>query len=495
MAEFVPVDPFDIVIFGVSGDLSRQKLLPALFHRYCDGQIDETCRIIGVARSRMDDEVYLNMVRESCQAATDGDFPEDMWSGFAKLLRYHEIDATSQQADWQPVKESFMGDDRPRIFYLAVGPRLYVPICKAIDAAGLKTPLSRVVLEKPIGSDLESAQLVNDGVESVFDENNIFRMDHYLGKETVQNLLILRFANMLFEPLWSNQTIDHIQITVAETVGLEGRHDYYDKAGAVRDIMQNHLLQLLCLIAMEPPNSLDAENVRAEKIKVLRALKGFDAATVNENTVRAQYTRGHIGEARVKGYRDTLPEELQDSTTETYAAIKTEIANWRWAGVPFYLRTGKRMTSRRSEIVIQFKSTPHNVFGEGQNQPNRLVLRLQPDEGMRLFMQVKEPGPGHMTLRSIPLDLSYARSFSTLKYPDAYERLLMDVVRGNLALFMGHEEVMAAWAWTDDLLSAWQENDQKLEHYAAGTDGPLQANLLLDRDGRAWWDDNNEAGA
>ena len=495
MAEFVPVDPFDIVIFGVSGDLSRQKLLPALFHRYCDGQIDASSRIIGVARSSMDKAAYLDMVRESCQAASDHELPEEMWSRFAALLSYHEIDATDPKADWQPMKDNFGGDDRPRIFYLAVGPRLYVPICQAVDAAGLKTEMSRVVLEKPIGSDLESAQLVNDGVEAVFDERNIFRMDHYLGKETVQNLLILRFANMLFEPLWSNQTIDHIQITVAETLGVEGRHDYYDKAGAVRDIMQNHLLQLLCLIAMEPPNSLDAENVRAEKIKVLKALKGFDAATVGHNTVRAQYSAGHIGDNRVDGYRDTLPDELKDSDTETYAAIKTEIANWRWAGVPFYLRTGKRMNARRSEIVIQFKSTPHNVFGEGQNQPNRLVLRLQPDEGMRLFMQVKEPGPGHMTLRSIPLDLYYARSFSTLKYPDAYERLLMDVVRGNLALFMGLEEVMAAWSWTDGLLSAWKQADQKLEHYAAGTDGPLQASLLLDRDGRAWWDDNNEGGA
>ena len=495
MAEFVPVDPFDIVIFGVSGDLSRQKLLPALFHRYCDGQIDASSHIIGVARSVMDAPAFIDMVLECCQAATDGAWPEDMWQGFVKLLSYHEIDATDPQTDWRPLRDSFATEERPRIFYLAVGPQLYVPICQAIESADLKSPLSRVVLEKPIGSDLQSAQRINDGVEAVFEENSIFRMDHYLGKETVQNLLILRFANMLFEPLWSNQTIDHIQITVAETLGVEGRHDYYDKAGAVRDIMQNHLLQLLCLIAMEPPNSLDAGNVRAEKIKVLNALKGFDAATVNNNTVRGQYTSGHIGDTRVAGYRDTLPDDIKNSETETFAAIKTEIANWRWAGVPFYLRTGKRMQARRSEIVIQFKSTPHNVFGEGQNQPNRLVLRLQPDEAMRLFMQVKEPGPGHMTLRSIPLDLFYARSFSSLKYPDAYERLLMDVVRGNLSLFMGLEEVMAAWAWTDNLLSAWDKADQKLEHYAAGTDGPLQASLLLDRDGRAWWNDDIEDGA
>ena len=362
-----------------------------------------------------------------------------------------------------------------------------MPICEALGQAGLKNAGARVVLEKPIGSDLQSADEINKGVGAVFDEHHIFRMDHYLGKETVQNLLILRFANMLFEPLWSNRSIDHIQITVAETLGAEGRDAYYDSAGAVRDIVQNHLLQLLCLIAMEPPNSLDAENVRGEKIKVLRALKGFDDVNITNETVRAQYNAGHVEDHRVPGYVDGLPEALKNSRTETYAAIKTEIANWRWAGVPFYLRTGKRMAKRRSEIVIQFKSTPHNLFGDGHNQPNRLVLRLQPDEGMQLYMQVKEPGPGHMSLKSIPLDLSYARSFSTVKYPDAYERLLMDVVRGNLALFMGQEEVRAAWAWTDDLLSAWDRADQKLEYYAAGTDGPLQASLLLDRDGRAWW--------
>ena len=486
MAEFVPVEPFDIVIFGVTGDLSRQKLLPALFHRYCDGQIDDSSRIIGVARGAMEAEAFLDLVRQSCSAATDS-FVEEKWQKFATLLSYCEIDATDEKADWDGVKAALSQDARPRIFYLAVAPRLYVPICEALGQAGLKNTGARVVLEKPIGSDLQSADEINKGVGAVFDEHHIFRMDHYLGKETVQNLLILRFANMLFEPLWSNRSIDHIQITVAETLGAEGRDAYYDSAGAVRDIVQNHLLQLLCLIAMEPPNSLDAENVRGEKIKVLRALKGFDDVNITSETVRAQYNAGHVEDQRVPGYVDGLPESLKNSRTETYAAIKTEIANWRWAGVPFYLRTGKRMAKRRSEIVIQFKSTPHNLFGDGHNQPNRLVLRLQPNEGMQLYMQVKEPGPGHMSLKSIPLDLSYARSFSTVKYPDAYERLLMDVVRGNLALFMGQEEVRAAWAWTDDLLSAWDRADQKLEYYAAGTDGPLQASLLLDRDGRAWW--------
>lgn len=492
MAEFVPVEPFDIVIFGVTGDLSRQKLLPALFHRYCDNQIDKTSRIIGVARGAMTADDFLAFARESCINATD-EFSDERWAEFSSLLQYFDIDATDAEADWKGVQIALSEDGRPRIFYLAVAPKLYVPICTALGDAGLKNENARVVLEKPIGSDLQSADAINKGVGAVFEERNIFRMDHYLGKETVQNLLILRFANMLFEPLWSNRSIDHIQITVAETLGAEGRDAYYDSAGAVRDIVQNHLLQLLCLIAMEPPNSLDAENVRGEKIKVLRALKGFDDASIGNETVRAQYTAGHIDECRVPGYVEGLPEALKNSRTETYAAIKTEIANWRWAGVPFYLRTGKRMAERRSEIVIQFKSTPHNLFGEGFHQPNRLVLRLQPDEGMQLYMQVKEPGPGHMVLKSIPLDLSYARSFSAVKYPDAYERLLMDVVRGNLALFMGQDEVRAAWAWTDELLSAWDRTNQKLEYYAAGTDGPLQASLLLDREGHGWWQTEEEA--
>lgn len=488
MAEFIPVGPFDIVIFGVTGDLSRQKLLPALFHRYCDGQIDASSRIIGVSRSEMSEDAFLAFVQASVLDGERNKETSASWNGFSSLLSYHELDATDPKADWQSVAAKLSDDGRPRIFYLAVAPHLYVPICNALQSSGVKSSNARIVLEKPIGTDLASAQAINDGVNRVFDENSIFRMDHYLGKETVQNLLVLRFANMLFEPLWSNRTIDHVQITVAETLGVEGRHAYYDGTGAVRDIVQNHLLQLLCLIAMEPPNSLEADSVRAEKIKVLKALKGFDEKSVIHNTVRAQYRAGHIGDARVPGYQDTLPDALKDSKTETFAAIKTEIANWRWSGVPFYLRTGKRMAARRSEIVIQFKSVPHNVFGEDLNQPNRLVLRLQPDEGMRLFMQVKEPGPGVLKLRSIPLDLSYAKSFSTIKYPDAYERLLMDVVRGNLSLFMGHDEVMAAWAWTDDLLASWDRADQKLEYYTAGSDGPLQSSLILDRDGCAWWD-------
>jgi len=287
--------------------------------------------------------------------------------------------------------------------------------------------------------------------------------------------------------VWSRNAIDHVQITVAEDIGLEGRADYYDRSGAVRDMVQNHLLQLLCMVAMEPPNSMDADDVRTEKMKVLKALKRFSTETVSQNSVRAQYEAGVSHGEKVKGYLQTLSGDKPTSQTETFVAIKAEIENGRWAGVPFYLRTGKRMEARRSTIMIQFKPTPHPLFDSADRVPNRLVMRLQPDEGMRLFMQIKEPGPGGMRLKYLPLDLSYAENF-TVRYPDAYERLLMDIVRGNLALFMSRNEVEEAWKWVDNLLATWSEKDQALEHYTAGTQGPLQSAMLLDRDGREWWE-------
>lgn len=341
-------------------------------------------------------------------------------------------------------------------------------------------------MEKPIGKDLESAQEINAGVGAVFPETSIYRIDHYLGKESVQNLLVLRFANTLFDPIWSRSHIDHVQITVSESIGLEGRADYYDRSGAVRDMVQNHLLQLLCLTAMEPPNSLEANSIRTEKMKVLSALKRYSAATVDTNTVRAQYRSGVSDGEVVSGYIETLTDK-SESQTETFVALKTEINNWRWAGVPFYLRTGKRMEGRRSEIMIQFKSTPFPLFEKADRAANLLVIRLQPDEGVHLYMQIKEPGPGGMRLKSLPLNLSYADNFA-VRYPDAYERLLMDVVRGNLTLFMSRDEVEAAWGWVDSLLKSWAEANQPLEHYQAGTQGPLQSAMLLDRDDRYWWE-------
>ncbi|MEL7481050.1 MAG: glucose-6-phosphate dehydrogenase, partial [Pseudomonadota bacterium] len=353
-------------------------------------------------------------------------------------------------------------------------------------AAGLNHADARIVLEKPIGSDLASARAINDGVGDVFEEKAVYRIDHYLGKETVQNLMVLRFANALFEPVWSRMEVDHVQITVAEALGVEDRADYYDSSGALRDMVQNHILQLLCLTAMEPPNSMDEGDVRTEKIKVLRALKRFSPADARENTVRAQYSPGVVDGAAVSGYQDELSSDVA-SRTETFVAVRAEIENWRWAGVPFYLRTGKRMAGRRSEIVIQFKPAPHSIFGEIGSSVNRLVIRLQPNEAVGLYVTIKEPGPGGLRVKSLPLDLSYAENF-TARYPDAYERLLMDVVRGNLSLFMRRDEVEAAWEWVDGMIDAWGEIDDPLETYPAGSNGPSAADFLLRQEGRTWWE-------
>ena len=487
MAKFIPVDPFDIVIFGGTGDLSRRKLLPALFHRWLDGQIPENSAIVGTARSDLDDKAYRAVAREACEKATGENWDDKEWKKFEKLIHYVSIDATSEKADWLALKSKLtMDGERACVFYLATAPSLYVDICNALGREDLASSNTRVVLEKPIGTDLKSARTINDGVGAVFSERQVFRIDHYLGKETVQNLMVLRFGNILFEPLWSRNYIDHVQITVAEDLGLEGRADYYDRSGALRDMVQNHMLQLLCLTAMEPPNQLEDDDVRTEKIKVLNALMPIHGEAAKKQTVRGQYRAGMKGAEAVKGYADELSGE-DKSNTETFVAIKAGIDNWRWAGVPFYLRTGKRMSHRHSDIVIQFKKTPHSLFGEGNDMANRLVIRLQPDEGVRLFVQIKEPGPGGLRVKSMPLNLSYAESF-TVRYPDAYERLLMDVVRGNLSLFMRKEEVEAAWAWVDSLIEAWEQAGDAPEPYPAGSDGPLASAMLMDRDDRAWWE-------
>ena len=340
-------------------------------------------------------------------------------------------------------------------------------------------------MEKPIGRDHASARALNDAIGKVFSEQQIFRIDHYLGKETVQNLMALRFANGLYEPLWNSAHIDHVQITVAETVGLEGRAGYYDKAGALRDMVQNHMLQLLCLVAMEAPSSMDADAVRDEKLKVLRSLRRINGNEAPKITVRGQYRAGASASGPVNGYIEEL--ENRQSRTETFVAIKAEIANWRWAGVPFYLRTGKRLATRASEIVIEFKQIPHNIFGEGAGNiiANQLVIRLQPDEGVKQWIMIKDPGPGGMRLKHVPLDMSFAGTFDA-RNPDAYERLIMDVVRGNQTLFMRRDEVEAAWKWIDTIQAAWQDNSQEVQGYTAGTWGPSASIALIERDGRTW---------
>ena len=487
MAEFIPVGSFDIVIFGGTGDLARRKLLPALYHRWEDGQIPADARIIGVSRSDMQDEAFQAFAFDACEEATPYNLDKEKWQAFATHLSFLSMDATSPEADWTSLSEKLTRDpDRPCIFYLAVTPKIYVPICQALGRAGLAEGNSRVVLEKPIGTDLQSAHAINAGVGAVFSEDRIYRIDHYLGKETVQNLMVLRFANSLFEPLWNRTAIEHIQITVAEHYGVGDRVGYYDGSGALRDMVQNHLLQLLCLIAMEPPNSIDGDAIRVEKIKVLEALRPIEADKADQNTVRAQYVAGNVKGEAVPGYLEELGQESQ---TETFVAIKAAVDNWRWARVPFYLRTGKRMKDRHSEIVVQFRPAPHAMFGPNHGQSNRLVIKVQPDEGVEMYIQIKEPGPGGLRIKSLPMDLTYAENFGGVRYPDAYERLLMDVVRGNLALFMRREEVEAAWTWVDSLIAAWQAAEVPVRTYQAGLeDGPVEARLMLRRDERDWWE-------
>lgn len=486
MAEFIPVGPFDIIIFGGTGDLARRKLLPALYHRWADGQIPDDAQIVGVSRSEMSDAEFRAFAYDACDEATSNKITKADWKRFEKHLSYLAMDATDPKADWADLKSRLKdGPDRPRIFYLAVTPKIYVPICQALGKAGLAANEARVVLEKPIGTDLKSAREVNEGVGEVFEENCIYRIDHYLGKETVQNLMVLRFANSLFEPLWNRTAIDHIQITVAEHYGVGDRAGYYDGSGALRDMVQNHILQLLCLIMMEPPNSIDGDAIRVEKIKVLQALRPITSKDAARRTVRAQYTTGSADGEKIPGYVDELGHE---SSTETFVAIKASVDNWRWARVPVYLRTGKRMKARHSEIVVRFRAAPHAMFGNQDAQSNQLVINVQPDEGVRLYLQIKEPGPGGLKIKSLPLNLAYSDNFA-VRYPDAYERLLMDVVRGNLSLFMRREEVEAAWAWVDTLIEAWETADVPMRTYAAGVeDGPVEAKMMMREDGLEWWE-------
>jgi len=481
---FVPVEPFEIVVFGGTGDLARRKLLPALYHRYRDGQISDDSRIVGVSRSKHTREDYQALIEKYYHEFVKFEgFDPKLWAKFIKLVDYVSIDVMEDK-DWSNLNKALSSKkDLIRVFYLAMPPRMFADICVGLKAASLVHDKSRVVLEKPLGTDYESAREINRGVGKVFKENNIYRIDHYLGKETVQNLLVLRFGNILLEPLWSNQAIDHIEITAAESIGVGGRGSYYDGAGALRDMVQNHLLQLLCLTAMEAPSSLDANDVRTEKIKVLRALRPITVDSVKRKTVRGQYARGKVNDEAVTDYMSDV--DVTESPTETYVAIKAEVDNWRWAGVPIYLRTGKRMSSRRSEIVIQFKSVPHSIFGDTPVNPNKLVIRLQPDEAVKLWFEVKEPGAGGMRLKTLPLNLSYADNF-TVRYPDAYERLLMDVVRGNLSLFMRRDEVESAWKWVDGILEAWEQSGQRTELYAAGSEGPAEADDMLAAYGHRW---------
>ena len=483
---FIPVTPFDLVVFGAAGDLSLRKLIPSLFHRWRDGQIPAASRIIGVSRTGLDDAGFRALAQESFRKFYPSEPVEtEEWAAFAEHLRYEALDAVSPESSWEGLRDKLGTEEgKQRIFYFALAPSHYGDVCRNLAAVGLHEG-ARVVLEKPIGTDLASAQAINAAVGAVFAEDAIFRIDHYLGKETVQNLIVLRFMNSIFEPVWNANAIDHVEITVAESIGAGSRASYYDGAGALRDMIQNHLLQLLCLVAMEPPFDLDPDTVRDEKIKVLRALRPITRENVRQTTVRGQYGKGAVDGQVAPSYAEELG---RVSGAETFVAVRANIDNWRWKGVPFYLRTGKRMSARYSEIIVQFKDIAHAlVRNDGEaTPPTRMVIRLQPDEGVQLLLVTKDPGPGGMRLRYVPLNLSYAETFQA-RYPDAYERLLMAVMRGDLALFMRRDEVEAAWKWVDGILDSWHRDNTPVHAYAAGTDGPVQSAMMLDREGREWF--------
>jgi len=478
VSRVIPVEPFDLVIFGGTGDLARRKILPGLFRRYCSGQMPPLARIIGAARAEMDVAGYRAFVSEAVREF-DPDRPATCphLAAFLETLDYEAVDARGA-AGWAALG-AHLRPDVVRAFYFSVAPVLFGDIAERLKSNGLADRAARIVVEKPFGRDRASARALNATLAAHFEEDQIYRIDHYLGKETVQNLMAVRFGNMLFEPLWNSQYVDHIQITVAETVGVGGRGAYYDTSGAMRDMVQNHLMQLLCLIAMEPPAKFDPDAVRDEKLKVIRALGPVQP----HHIVRGQYDAA----AGQPSYRDHA--ENPRSRTESFIALKTHVDNWRWAGTPFYLRTGKRLKARASEIAVVFKETPHSIFGPdaGRHQ-NVLSIRLQPNEGITLGVTIKEPGPGGMRLLDVPLDMTFAEEFGpdAEQVPDAYERLIMDVIRGNQTLFMRGDEVDAAWAWTDTVIEGWEKRGDVPKLYDSGSAGPEDALMLLHRDGRKW---------
>lgn len=478
VSRVIPVDPFDLVIFGGTGDLARRKIFPGLFRRFQSGQMPDSSRIIGAARSDLDAKGFQDLIRKALEDFGNGAAakPSEV-DAFLQTLNYVAIDAKGG-GGWSELK-SLIRDDVVQAFYFSVGPSLFGSLAERLHSHAIANETSRIVVEKPFGRDLESAKILNKTMSDHFDESQIYRIDHYLGKETVQNLMAVRFGNVLFEPLWNAQYIDHVQITVAESVGVEGRGEYYDRSGAMRDMMQNHLMQLLCLTAMEPPSRFDPDAVRDEKLKVIRAL---DPVAAND-IVRGQY----ISNVDSEGY--LAQSGNPNSRTESFIAMKLHISNWRWAGVPFYMRTGKKLKTRHSEIAIVFKDAPHSIFGQdlGRHR-NILAIRLQPNEGMDLFVTIKEPGPGGMRLMDVPLDMSFAEALGPdiEDAPDAYERLIMDVIRGNQTLFMRGDEVEAAWTWTDPIIAAWEDRGDRPAPYDIGSSGPEDAAVLLHRDGRRW---------
>jgi glucose-6-phosphate 1-dehydrogenase len=491
-----PVEPCTLVIFGGSGDLARRRLIPALYNLLLDGLLPEPFAVVGLGRKQMTDDEFRTTLREGVLAHSRQSLVEDRWNTFASRLFYlaGENDNPTTYISLKTRLEEIerqRGLPGNRIFYLSIPPSSFTAACEGLEQSGLATrttrPYARIIVEKPVGRDLVSAQQINAVTGRVFDESQIFRIDHYLGKETVQNLMVVRFANSIFEPIWNHKYIDHVQITVSETEGVGSRATYYEEAGALRDMVQNHLLQLLCLVAMEPPYSLDPDVVRNAKMEVLRCLRPITGKDVDVYTVRAQYASGVVGGKPVPGYRRENGVK-SDSTTETYVAVKCFVENWRWSGVPFYLRTGKAMPHRASEVAVQFKDIPQILFNANQQQPqpaNVLALRIQPEEGLSLRIVSRVPGTRAQT-HPVEMDFQYGEVFGRPS-PEAYERLLLDVMAGDASRFMRRDAVEASWAWITKILEGWQQQGARwLPEYAAGTCGPVEADRLIQQDGRMW---------
>jgi len=479
---------FDLVFFGGTGDLTWRKLMPALFQAFRHHKLPPDGRILAVARDEQSDEQYRSWLKERFQDVEDGKRPSDeAFARFAQLLHYRRMDL-SQPAHYSGLKEWIDGRGADTVvLYLATSPHLFPQICAQLGAVGLNGPHVRVVLEKPLGHDLASAQDINRVVRSVFSETQAFRIDHYLGKPSVQNLMALRFGNALFEPLWRRESIANIQITLAESLGVGTRGDFYDRTGTLRDMVQNHALQLLSMMAMEPPSRYDADAIRVEKLKVLRSLKPYTEDSVKRDVVRGQYRAGNVAGQAVVGYLDEA-KVPPDSHCETFVALRTEVQNWRWAGVPFYLRTGKRLPAREAQIVVNFRPTPHSIF-PGVSQPNKLVIKLQPEDGLELHLLAAKGTSQNEALSAVSLDLDFDKAFPETRI-GAYERLLLEAIAGRLNLFVRSDEQEQAWRWVEPILQTWQRENESggggPRPYAAGTWGPAAASALVARDGHAW---------
>ncbi|WP_127958420.1 glucose-6-phosphate dehydrogenase [Serratia microhaemolytica] len=489
MAVTSTAQPCDLVIFGAKGDLARRKLLPSLYQLEKAGLIHPDSRIIGVGRADWDKVAYTKVVEQALSTFLKEPVEQQYWEKLSARLDFCNLDV-NESNNFTQLAKKLEQKHRVTINYFAMPPSTFGAICKGLAEAKLNKQPTRVVMEKPLGTDLLSSQVINDQVADYFHESQVYRIDHYLGKETVLNLLALRFANALFATNWDNRTIDHVQITVAEEVGIEGRWGYFDQAGQMRDMIQNHLLQILTMIAMSPPADLSTDRIRDEKVKVLRSLRRIDQSNVRENTVRGQYTAGFVQGKKVPGYLDEEGAN-KHSSTETFVSIRVDIDNWQWAGVPFYLRTGKRLPSKCSEVVVYFKSPSLNLFrGSYQQLPqNKLIIRLQPDEGIEIQVLNKVPGLDHKhRLQTTKLDLSFSETFSQAHVADAYERLLLETMRGIQSLFVRRDEVEEAWKWVDSIMEAWNTDNEAPKPYQAGTWGPVASVAMITRDGRSWND-------